>query len=286
MPLARLAGKRWSGYLSWRRRRRFVHRAEVLDRLTAAVAAERPEQILVTGDLVHVGLPAEIDAAAHWLERLGPPERVLLVPGNHDVYARDSWPALARAWRAYLPQSPGDDASGFPVLRVLGAGGRRLSLVGVSSAVPSPLFMAYGRIGASQLGRLDRLLAAAPGFRCLLLHHPPLPGMTGRRKGLVDAARLAQILGAHGAELVLHGHVHHNVCHRHSLPHLRIYGTASASSASAGAPASYRRFDVSAEHRGWQVAMALVTVAPDGSSRVVAEDRWRISRATAPADAP
>ena len=89
-------------------------------------------QILVTGDLVHIGLPGEIEAAARWLEALGPAERVMLVPGNHDAYAGDSWPAVAAAWGPYLGGADGHE--GFPVVRRLARNGVEVHLVGASSA--------------------------------------------------------------------------------------------------------------------------------------------------------
>lgn len=277
LPLSSLRGKRLSGYLSWRRRRRFVHRTEVLERLTAAVQAEDPAQILVTGDLVHVGLPGEIEAAAAWLETLGPPERVMLVPGNHDVYARDSWPALARAWQPYLASL--DDISGsnprFPLLRRLEAGAGTVSLIGLSSAVPSPLFMAWGRLGAEQRHRLEVALAE-DAFRCVLIHHPPLPAMTHRRKGLLDAAELERVLAARGAELVLHGHVHRNAAWA-GPGATRVYGTASASSDGPDR-AAYRSFEVCLAEDGWQVEMRLMVMERDGTCRVAERDAWQVVR--------
>jgi 3',5'-cyclic AMP phosphodiesterase CpdA len=290
LPLLSLRGKRLSGYLSWRRRRRFVHRLEVLERLTAAVHAEDPVQILVTGDLVHVGLPEEIDAAGRWLETLGSPERVMLVPGNHDLYARDSWPAVASAWQPYLP-SAGHPVAGpgtFPLRRDLRVGAGRLRLIGLSSAMPSPLFMAYGRLGEEQCGRLEALLAEADGFRLLLVHHPPLPAMTHWRKGLLDAARLERLLVRHGAELIVHGHVHRNVC-RLGPGGMRIYGTASASSGSDRSLASYRSFEVTCADGEWRVNMRLVTLGPDDDGQVTARESWSLAlrpAARAPAGAP
>ncbi len=276
-----MRGKRWSGYLSWQRRRRHVHRADVLDALVASVRSEHADQILLTGDLVHLGLPQEIEAAAAWLEALGPPDKVMLVPGNHDLYAVDSTPALLAHWAGYLPAA-GDAAAvstgvGFPVVRQLAAGADSIALVGVSSAQPSPLFMACGRLGAAQLTRLEAALAAAHGFRCLLIHHPPLRGMTSWRKGLRDAAGLAAVLGRQPVDLALHGHVHHNVAAM-GPRQARVFGTASASSAAAHAPAAYRRFDVTPNEGGWQVEMRLVTVDAAGR-RVEGElQRWATPR--------
>ncbi len=247
----------------------------MLARITDAVRAENPVQILVTGDLAHVGLPDEIEAAARWLEALGPPRQVMLVPGNHDVYARDSWPAVASAWRPYL--TGGVAGAGepvrFPLLRRLDGPAAGLSLIGVSSAVPSPLFMAWGRVGDAQRAALDTALAEARGFRCVLIHHPPLPAMTSRRKGLVDAAALSRVLARRGAELVLHGHVHRNVS-AVGPGGTRVFGTASASSGS-GDLASYRCFDVVASPRGVHVRMRLMTLT-DGDCRLAAEESWEV----------
>ncbi len=40
----------------------------------------------VTGDLTHISLPAEFQVARTQLERLGSPDQVFLIPGNHDCY--------------------------------------------------------------------------------------------------------------------------------------------------------------------------------------------------------
>ena len=54
-----LLGKRALGYLSWRHKRRFEHRREVLDALERDLAGTQFDQMLVTGDLTHIGLPEE-----------------------------------------------------------------------------------------------------------------------------------------------------------------------------------------------------------------------------------
>lgn len=281
--LWRLRGKRWSGYLSWQRRRRHVHLRERLDRVTAAALADDPVQILVTGDLVHIGLPEEIEAAAGWLEALGPPQRVMLVPGNHDDYAADSQAALRANWGPYLPGS--DHGVGYPRLRTLQDGDVTVSLLGLCSAMPTPVFMAHGRLGSAQLSRFDRALGEADGFRCVLLHHPPLPGAASWRKGLHDAPALADVLDRRGAELVLHGHVHRNVSGR-SPGGVPVYGTASASSSEP--PASYRRIDIGRNGDDWVVDQRLIEVAADGgrteAERLVWRTPVRVS-ATAPSGA-
>src|SRR2546425_1142151 len=91
LPAARLrdlAGKRALGYLNWTRNRHKYHRREVLDALVADMQAERPDHVAVTGDLVNLALDAEFTPAQAWLQSVGQPQHVTVVPGNHDAYVR------------------------------------------------------------------------------------------------------------------------------------------------------------------------------------------------------
>ena len=171
-------GKRKSGYLSWYRKRQYIHRPEILERLTQAVQDESPDQILLTGDLVHIGLEDEIIEAAHWLRRLGAPEKLMLIPGNHDNYAPDSLATMNRHWRDYLPEQDAeitDYTSAYPVARIIGD----LRLVGVNTSCVTRIFSAEGELGKAQLSRLRDALGRPlsrpgsdslkrPEFTCLL----------------------------------------------------------------------------------------------------------------------
>jgi len=271
----KLRGKRRSGFLSWYKKRRHIHRPEILQQLTQAVIAESPDQVLVTGDLVHIGLEQEMIEAAGWLERLGPPGKVMLVPGNHDNYARDSLSAMYRHWGDYLP-SPGrqdtDYTAGYPVLREF----QYLTLLGVNTSCVTRIFSAAGELGQQQRKRLSQALVAEPGdgrFRCLLIHHPPLPGMTSRRKGLRDSSQLEKLLVQSPPNLVLYGHIH---CNREQqFEDTRIYCTASASSSK---NASYRVFDLEQNEKGWHCHMRLMTLDPGAEAgayfKISAESVW------------
>ncbi|HTV35743.1 MAG TPA: metallophosphoesterase, partial [Xanthobacteraceae bacterium] len=47
--LAELAGKRGLGFINWQRKRKFVHRPQVLDAITREVKACGADHIAVTG---------------------------------------------------------------------------------------------------------------------------------------------------------------------------------------------------------------------------------------------
>src|SRR6202011_2151225 len=136
LPAARLrdlAGKRALGYLNWTRNRHKYHRREVLDALVADMQAQRPDHIAVTGDLVNLALEAEFAPAQAWLEGVGAPQHVTVIPGNHDAYVRATQHRFAGAFGDYLRGDAGTEGEAFPFLRRRGP----LALIGVSSAVPT-----------------------------------------------------------------------------------------------------------------------------------------------------
>jgi len=272
----RLHGKRRSGYLSWHRNRRHEHRPEILEQLTDVVVAHAPDQVLVTGDLVHIGLESEMREAAQWLRRLGPPENVFLVPGNHDNYAADSLQAMREHWADYLPAGDpqdGDYTSGYPVVRRYNG----VALVGVNTSCVTRAFSAAGELGCEQRQRLALALdenTVSGGFTCLLIHHPPFPGMTRKRKALRDAPQLLELAGQQPPDLVLYGHIHIN---REELQlGIHSFCTASASSVH---EASFRIIDLERDDEGWQCQVRLMKLDRDSSRpaafSLAAESCWR-----------
>ena len=213
--LSDLLNKRMLGYLNWHRKRQYVHIRGVAEAMVEDVKRQAPDHIAVTGDLVNISLPEEFSAARDWLETLGAPEDVSVVPGNHDAYVSVPWRQSLGLWEAYM----GSDAAGtahvghtdrFPYVRLRG----RMALIGLSTAVPMPPLIAGGRLGTAQLDALGPILSSlgADGYyRVIMIHHPPLPGQNTRRKALTDARKLKAVLESHGAELLLHGHNHRDM---------------------------------------------------------------------------
>jgi 3',5'-cyclic AMP phosphodiesterase CpdA len=201
---AELLNKRGLGLINWYRKRHRHHRADVLDAIVQDMHAQAPDHIALTGDLVNVSLDAEFAGAARWLARLGKPELVTLVPGNHDAYVRRVAGAAAQHWGDYMR---GDDGASFPFVRRRGP----VAIVALTTSLPTGPFMATGRLGGEQLARLAEtllVLAREPVFRVVLIHHPPIPNRRHYMKRLIDGPMLRAILAEHGAELVLHGHNH------------------------------------------------------------------------------
>lgn len=190
--------KRQLGVWSWRRRRA-RHRREILDALRADIAAHGVDHIVITGDLTNFSLPGEFIAAARWLSEWDAAERISIVPGNHDALVPVAAGEGLGRWAAWT------GGGCWPYLRRLGG----VSLIGLSSALPTAPLLARGRLGAAQLRVLEQLLGeegTAGRIRVVLLHHPVADGAVSRRKALADRAALRAVLRRAGAELVLHGH--------------------------------------------------------------------------------
>ncbi len=209
-PVTGFSARHWNakralGFLNWQRGRKAVHKRSVADRLIADALALRADHIAITGDLINLGLPAEYDAALKWLNGIGPPDRVTVVPGNHDIYTRLHGHGGVTRWAAYMGSE--EQSLAFPFVRRFGP----VALIGLNSAAETPPFVAAGQLGAHQIevaGELLDQLKSDGAVRVVMIHHPPLPGLANARRGLRDAAHFARMLEVHGAELVLYGHNH------------------------------------------------------------------------------
>jgi len=248
-----LFGKRVLGYLNWTRNRQKFHRRDVLDALVSDMQAQAPDHIAVTGDLVNLALEAEFTLARTWLESVGTPDCVTVIPGNHDAYARATRHCFAQAWGKYLDSDEAAGGGSFPSLRRRGP----LALISVSSAVPTPPLMATGWLGRSQLDALERMLAglsSEEAFRVLLIHHPLRSD--SRTKRLTDSPQLLALLRQYGVELVLHGHDHvHSTIWidgpKRSIPAI---GVPSASALAHGRypAAAYNLFSIERDGAAWR----------------------------------
>jgi 3',5'-cyclic AMP phosphodiesterase CpdA len=203
--LRELIGKRATGYVNWRRKRRHAHDMEILGLIVADILAQRPDHIACTGDVSHIGLPTEFKTALSFLDTLGPRDAVSFVPGNHDCYARSSLAALERELAPWCASDGG--AAGYPWYRKRGP----VALIGVNTGIPTMPLMATGRAGPAQIAQAEKLLVQAKAeglIRVVLIHHPPYVGGARRTRELLDAAAFEAMLRRAGAELVLHGHNH------------------------------------------------------------------------------
>ena len=266
-----LAGKRAIGFFNWHRNRRDLHREDVLAKLIVDMRSFKPDHLAITGDLINLSLEKEFEPARDWLEALGTPHDVTVVPGNHDAYVGATASHSGKHWGEFMTNDAVQVLVGreitYPFVRRRGS----IALIGLSTAVPTLPFMATGELGSEQIERFDRTLAGLKDeglFRVVLIHHPPKSGPGRRFRRLVDAPDFRAVLAEHGADLVLHGHNH-----VHSLiwldgPQRRIpaFGVPSASSPPHGRhdAAGYNIYEIEGGPGVWQCTAILRALRADG----------------------
>jgi 3',5'-cyclic AMP phosphodiesterase CpdA len=171
--------------------------------LTAVVDAvmalpNRPDAVLLTGDLTDHGSATEYAAARGAIERIGAP--VHPIAGNHDDRA-----ALRAAFGL-----PGEGDAPVQWAANLGP----LRLVGLDTTIPG---RDGGALDADRLRWLDTELARAPDQPTLLaMHHPPLATGVAPWDAIglppEDRAALGRVLDGHPqVRRVVAGHVHQTI---------------------------------------------------------------------------
>ncbi|MDR6145125.1 3',5'-cyclic AMP phosphodiesterase CpdA [Sphingomonas sp. SORGH_AS870] len=166
------------------------------------VAAEKPDAVIMTGDLTMRATKREFQAGGEWLQSLGVP--VTVEVGNHDIpYYWDPFRRLFAPYQRYAA-----------VERMIE---KPLDLPGVTVVPLKTTARAQwrwnwskGRVSTGSLRRALALIEQAPKDHLILVaaHHPLIEGPTkGTAKTRNGDVALTQLAAA-GAHAVLSGHVH------------------------------------------------------------------------------
>lgn len=179
-----------------------VENRAALAEVARAVAHERPDAVVCTGDLTQRATHTEYAAARTWFAALG--VTVVLQPGNHDMPYYNPWERFADPFRRYrrLEAAVGgvlesEDVVLVPLLTTVPAQWR----FPWSDGVVKPPALACTLSDLAQL-RDD------PRTRIVIAHHPLLgPNDAGPNPTIGGDAAFESIAAA-GADAVLSGHVH------------------------------------------------------------------------------
>lgn len=164
--------------------------------LLAAIAEQRPDLVVLSGDLTQRALTRQFVQAKAFMQRL--PQPTLVIPGNHDVPLYNVFDRLFRPLERYKALiRPEVDM----VVRTRG-----ILAVGLNSA--HGWTNDGGRLTPSQLRRAEVTFAAAPDadVKVLVTHHHFV-----RPEGVHQTPLAEMLLGRFagwGVELVLVGHTH------------------------------------------------------------------------------
>ena len=171
----------------------------VVEALVALAAQQRPDLVVLSGDITQRARPAQFRAAKAFVDRLGAP--VVAVPGNHDIALFDLW---ARFTRPYARYAKAFGAELEPV-----HASQDLLVVGVNTT--RAWRHKHGEVSAAQIDRVASLLTAASArqLRVVVVHQPAAVTRAEERVNLLRGHQAAlQAWSAAGADLVLGGHIH------------------------------------------------------------------------------
>jgi 3',5'-cyclic AMP phosphodiesterase CpdA len=238
----RLLNKRITGYANIMFRRGSIHKPFAVRAAARELRRLDIDHLVITGDVSNLALETEFDLVRRFLEDdVGlSPDRVSLVPGNHDVYTRGSLRTkrFTRFFEPFLTSDlpgivVGDGLGAFPYVQLRGP----LAFIGLSTAIPRLPLVASGFLGSPQLRALARIVEHPDvvGRMPVVLQHHPWHNPTDRAKrllqGLGDAEAEASSLDSLSRGLLLHGHLHRRI--RRKMPtkggHLDAIGATSAS---------------------------------------------------------
>lgn len=171
----------------------------VVEALVALARQQRPDLLVLSGDITQRARPAQFRAARAFMHRLGAP--VLAIPGNHDIPLFDLWARLRRPYAAHIAAF-GDDLEPLhsaPDLMVV--------CVNTTRARRHK----QGEVSGLQVDRVARLLAGAGAaqLRVVVVHQPVAVTRAEEVPNLLRGhAAALQRWAAAGADLVMGGHIH------------------------------------------------------------------------------
>ena len=176
-----------------------TEQAPVVEALVALARQQRPDLVVLSGDITQRARPAQFAAARAFVDRLGLP--AVVIPGNHDIPLFDLW---TRATRPYARFSAAFGTDLEPVHR-------SADLLVVCVNTTRAWRHKDGEVSPLQVDRVAQLLAdAQPGqLRIVVVHQPVAVTRDEDKPNLLRGHALAvPRWAAAGADLVMGGHIH------------------------------------------------------------------------------
>lgn len=174
---------------------------ERAERFVDQINEQKPDGVIVSGDLTMRARPSQFKAAREFLQRIQAP--LLVIPGNHDVPLYDVYKRITKPFFNYhrYTKDLGTNPLALPHVAFLG-----LNTV-------NPRRHQQGRVVLSQLQEIRQWSRVqAVGVWKIVVIHQHLANVTGHeRPGVIpDAESVVQAMSEAGIHAVLHGHTHYN----------------------------------------------------------------------------
>jgi 3',5'-cyclic AMP phosphodiesterase CpdA len=176
-----------------------TEQAPVIEALAAFTARQRPDVVVLSGDITQRARSLEFDAARAFVKRLAVP--VLAIPGNHDIPLFDLMARFTHPYGRYC------DAFGEDIEPVHSSSDLLVQCLNTTRWWRHK----NGEISAAQIRRVaERIAGAGRGQLCVIVVHQPVAVQSaGDVHNLVRRHAVAlQCWAQAGADLVMGGHIH------------------------------------------------------------------------------
>ena len=171
----------------------------VVEALAVLAQQQRPNLLLLSGDITQRARPAQFSAARAFVDRLGVP--VLAIPGNHDIPLLDVW---ARLHHPYAQHTAVFGPDLEPVVST-----DELRVVCVNTT--RPWRHKQGEVSAAQIARVARAFenAGAAQLRVVVVHQPVAVTRAEDVPNLLRGHTAAlKAWSAAGVDMIVGGHIH------------------------------------------------------------------------------
>ena len=171
----------------------------VVEALTKLARQERPDLLVLSGDITQRARPEQFLAARAFVDQLGVP--VLAIPGNHDIPLFGLWTRLCSPYARHIAAFGSDlePVHSSPDLMVV--------CVNTTRAWRHK----HGEVSVLQIDRVARLLegAGAAQLRVVVVHQPVAVTQTEDEPNRLRGYAIAlQQWSAAGVDVVMGGHIH------------------------------------------------------------------------------
>ncbi len=222
------------------------------------VRAEKPDAVIMTGDLTMRARSHEFAAGLAWLQGLGVP--VTVEVGNHDL---PYFNPIARFFHPYHRI----DAIEQLVEKPLDLPGVAIVPLVTTKRFQWRLNWAKGYVSRRALQEALMLIEAAPKDAVVFVacHHPLIEARTQATASTRGGAEALAALAAAGADAVLTGHVHDpfDVAHEIGGGRVRLIGAGTLSRRTRATPPSFNEIRIA--DGGFDVVLRTLSAAPDAA---------------------
>jgi 3',5'-cyclic AMP phosphodiesterase CpdA len=200
-----------------------------------AVRRERPDAVIMTGDLTMRARTSEFEAAAEWLESLDRP--ITVEVGNHDLPLYNLFARFVRPYRRYKRLER-------MIERPLQIKGMTIVPLKTTARFQFRWDWSKGYVSDGELARTLKRIQAVPKGDLIFVaaHHPLIDVGTKSSGDTRHGAAALEAVKAAGAHAVLSGHVHDPF----DLPHgdLRMIGAGTLSTRTRLDPPSFNEIRI------------------------------------------